>query len=186
MFLIIVDIIFVLRVRSSVRLQLSFLIQLYYIKIISASARAPVSIQIVWLFRAQCSPDGAQGTMWALFRTEGYPDHLSSFGSTLKPFLPYGFPATALISESFRNNHPIETGFHSEWLRYNPKGPRGPIPPRAPKAPLGTLGYPGVPLGPLGPTPRDRHLVEATERRLESLVAERLYRREDTGSAACA
>ena len=73
--------------------------------------------------------------------------------------------------------------FHSEWLRNNPKGP---IPPRAPKAPVGTLGHPGVPLGPLGPTPRDRNLVEATERRLESLVAERLYRREDTGSAACA
>ena len=107
-----------------------------------------MSIQIVWLFRAQCSPDGAQGTMWALFRTQGHPDHLSSFGSTLKPFLPYGFPATALISESFRNNHPIETGFHSEWLRYNPKGPRGPIPPRAPKAPLDTLGHPWVPLGP--------------------------------------
>ena len=150
-----------------------------------------MSIQIVWLFRAQCSPDGAQGTMWALFRTEGYPDHLSSFGSTLKPFLPYGYPATALISESFRNNHPIETGFHSEWLRYNPKEPCGPImahPPSAPKAPLGTLGHPGVPLGKgtLGSTPRDRHLVGATERRLESLVAERLYRREDTGSAACA
>ena len=31
----------------------------------------------------------------------------------------------------------------------------------------GTLGHPGGPLGPLGPTPRDRHLVEATERRLE-------------------
>ena len=105
---------------------------------------------------------------------------------TLKHFLSDGFPATVLISESFRNNHPIETGFQSEWLRYNPKGPRGPIPPRAPKAPFGTLGHPGVPLGPLGPTPRDRNLVEATERRLESLVAERLYRREDTGSAACA
>ena len=47
-----------------------------------------VSVEIIWLFRAQCSPDGAQGTMWELFRTEGYPDHLSSFGSTLKPFLP--------------------------------------------------------------------------------------------------
>ena len=48
----------------------------------------------------------------------------------------------------------------------------GPSPPRAPKAPFGTLGHPGVPLGPLGSTPRDRHLVEATERRLESLVEE--------------
>ena len=136
-------------------------------------------VQIVWLFRGQCCPR----TIWALFRTQGHPDHLSSFGSTLKPFLSDGFPATVLSSESFRNNHPIETGLHSEWLRYNPKGP---IPTRAPKAPLGTLGYPVVPLGLLGPTPRDRHLVEATERRLESLVAERLYRREETGSAACA
>ena len=106
-----------------------------------------MSIQIVWLFRAQCSPDGAQGTMWALFRTQGHPDHLSSFGSTLKPFLPYGFPATALISESFRNNHPIETGFHSEWLRYNPKEPRGPIPPKGAE---GALRYPWAPWGPLG------------------------------------
>ena len=69
-----------------------------------------------------------------------------------------------------------------------PKGPVGPSPPRAPRrrgpsVPLGTLGFPWVPVG---PTLRDRHLVEATERRLESLVAERLYRRDDTGSAACA
>ena len=144
-----------------------------------------VSVQIIWLFRAQCSPDGAQGTMWALFRTQGHPDVLKQFWWHFEPF-PFRRLATAFISEWFRNNRPLETAFHSEWLRYNPKGPRGPIPPRAPKAPLGTLGYPGVPLGPLGPTPRDRHLVEATERRLESLVAERLYRREDTGSAACA
>ena len=63
----------------------------------------------------------------------------------MKPFHSDGFPATVLISELFRNNHPIETGFHSEWLRYNPKGPRGPIPP---SVPLGTLGFPWVPLGP--------------------------------------
>ena len=111
---------------------------------------------------------------------------------------------------SIRKSHPFGTAFPFERLSYGrnglpfvntfqskrgsirngfgitPRGPVGPSPPRAPKAPFGTLGHPGVPLGPLGSTPRDRHLVEATERRLESLVAERLYRREDTGSAACA
>ena len=53
---------------------------------------------------------------------------------------------------SLRKYLPVETGFHSEWLRYNPKGPRGPIPPhgrrRRPSVPLGTLGFPWVPLGP--------------------------------------
>ena len=111
---------------------------------------------------------------------------------------------------SIRKSHPFGTAFPFERLSYGrnglpfvntfqskrgsirngfgitPRGPVGPSPPRGPKAPFGTLGHPGVPLGPLGSTPRDRHLVEATERRLESLVAERLYRREDTGSAACA
>ena len=111
---------------------------------------------------------------------------------------------------SIRKSHPFGTAFPFERLSFGrnglpfvntfqskrgsirngfgitPRGPVGPSPPRAPKAPFGTLGHPGVPLGPLGSTPRDRHLVEATERRLESLVAERLYRREDTGSAACA
>ena len=61
---------------------------------------------------------------------------------TLKRFLSDGFPATVLISESFRNNHPIETGFHSEWLRYNPKGPRGSIPPKGAE---GALRYPWAP-----------------------------------------
>ena len=111
---------------------------------------------------------------------------------------------------SIRKSHPFGTAFPFERLSYGriglpfvntfqskrgsirngfgitPRGPVGPSPPRAPKAPFGTLGHPGVPLGPLGSTPRDRHPVEATERRLESLVAKRLYRREDTGSAACA
>ncbi len=114
------------------------------------------------------------------------------------------------VFAAIRKSHPFGTAFPFERLSYGriglpfvntfqskrgsirngfgitPRGPVGPSPPRAPKAPFGTLGHPGVPLGPLGSTPRDRHLVEATERRLESLVAERLYRREDTGSAACA
>ena len=71
----------------------------------------------------------------------------SSFGSTWKPFLSDGFPAMVLILELFRNNHPIETGFHSEWLRYSPKGPRGPIPPKGAE---GALRYPWASWGSLG------------------------------------
>ena len=102
---------------------------------------------------------------------------------------PFG---TAFPFEPLSNGLPFVNTFQSKrgsirnGFGITPRGPVGPSPPRAPKAPFGTLGHPGVPLGPLGSTPRDRHLVEATERRLESLVAERLYRREDTGSAACA
>ena len=101
-----------------------------------------------------------------------------------------------------RNDFPLvitqhfEMAFHSEWLRNNPKGPYGPIPPKGARGalgspldpfgspcplefpwppapgPFGSLGggggVPGVPLG-----PRDRHLVETTQGRLESLVADR-------------
>ena len=92
---------------------------------------------------------------------------------------PNAFSTISLGVVCFRNDPPFEMAFHSEWLRNNPKGPHGPIPPRAPKAPLGPLG----PLDPLGSpgspgfpgvSPRDRRLVEVTEGRLESLVAERI------------
>ena len=100
-----------------------------------------------------------------------------------------------LISDrlSFRNGLPFVITFHSKWLSIRngfgitPKCPMGP-PPRAPKGalgspldplgslvPLGSLGpLPLDPLGPLGggvpgvPSgPRDRHLVEARNGRLE-------------------
>ena len=88
-----------------------------------------------------------------------HPDVLKQFWWQFEPF-PFRrlSPATAFISEWFRNNRPLETAFHSEWLRYSPKGPRGPIPPQGrrrrpwvPLGPLGPLGSPWVLLGPLGP-----------------------------------
>ena len=48
-----------------------------------------------------------------------------SFGTILDHFGPrpprlHGFHFGMV---SFRNNNPLETAFHSEWLRNNPKGP---------------------------------------------------------------
>ena len=105
-----------------------------------------------------------------------------SFGTAF-PFerLSYGSNGLPFVNTFQSKRGSIRNGFGITL-----RGPVGPSPPRAPTAPFGTLGHPGVPLGTLGFTPRDRHLVGATERRLESLVVERLYRREDTGSAACA
>ena len=98
-------------------------------------------VQIVRLFRGQCCPC----TIWALFRTQ---DHLDPRPPRHFETLPFRrFSSHGFNSESFRNIHPIETGFHSEWLRYNPKGPRGPI---LPKGAEGALRYPWAPWGSLG------------------------------------
>ena len=70
-----------------------------------------------------------------------------------------------------RNYLPLEVICHSKWLWNNPQGP----------IPVGRGGHfigGGEPWGPLGP--RDRHPVEATSGRLESLVASREF-----GDGAC-
>ena len=157
---------------------------------------------------AQRSPHTSNGQLWYHFGFNiVYQIHPNSFESVkIQPDPPTFGSAFSRLCEhmaqlSIRKSHPFGTAFPFERLSYGRIGlpfvktfqsKRGSIrngfgiTPRGPVGPFGTLGHPGVPLGPLGPTPRDRHLVEATERRLESLVAERLYRREDTGSAACA